>query len=1525
MSKLGDVNKMYGQDFGVAVTNASADIVANSERLMSNMMIISSPMNSNNEDAEYPALFATDYNGKPIQLSYSVFIGNGLALNPNRILYLNIDSQTIKPQNNDGPLYVDTSYLQIASFNKPGVAMVANTVSRAESGMPSNTFINVDSNGVLYLGNDFFNWFASQLNDAIYRNVAPLVNKNTRAWFTETTSDTIQSNYYDTDAIMVSPIGQTRDYIEKTLKLSFTSTESQPLTISIDDGNQTNDYPFMDLEYNNQTIIDESKTQTIAGISIYEHHVDGIKLRFFPNYYLINNKNYGDTIHYYLRVDTNTEDDENQDIIFNFYQYQGSEISFNNLTTSLSLYQLSTWINESNKTDQQIDLIFEYDNLVHTDDFSNKFEYALTIQYLGSTPITLYDDNITNLINNSNNKKINIKLNNLDTLASIILNASTLDQSTIQLSENSVRRYNSILKINVGGRQFTYSKEFTLDYNSQGNFDSSFTLYFPKLYSYSEEATDSYKLLNIGDDANINNISIKDDQSIKDIFQNQSIILKLDVEIGPENVSSLSSDQTYVLELVGGPTDSSFGVVPSSIDASITIDISQNINNVSKSLKLNPISILRKDFFNQNSQNGIYSLTMTMNSDHMSSKVITISIDIHQYIKNNISVYDNEDLAAEHKIDINDRDNPITLTIGSPIYIDFSQVINGLGVTLQSIAESSNWNYERLENNIYRFTPQSVSEGNIISLSPIFGGGEGDDQYNITIGNIFSNNSTYGGHDNSGGGTTPGGNTPSGGGEEGGNTPGGNTPSGGEEGGTTPSNPDIDYWNSQPSNGGDYGLGVYATDSAIQNNESITANQILGDTILSIGPDRSGETYQFEFIPTGTNNYGLRKMANTRSIDNDEEEIVYSANNINYIAQTSQLDGSHALAYMPYTITSKTNNTVEGKTGMEYLFSLKGTFRITANTDTYIIEADGSNNALGYTSDSPVVITSELTVINYKDGSGYIPLNGEIDTILTTDVYFCPYVSETCMYINGEYKATEIDWAKREIRSMSDYYVVQPNTGTSRDYYVRYMAPGFDGNYILHVIQHGDQDPGISFSVDVSNTQDRLIVGEWEVAHGEGSNTSGQLFEFNNAHRIILRLYVDGNRFDNDGRSQFDFTFSNNITSIKKYCCDEYMPGSTFDFIGENGIQISGNNVHLIIDGTIKAYPEVQTNGFQLLLNDSYVIYISLNLRARYGIWDNGFSFKDDLSLSFSASNGQLEADNATYGVLIGSTIYDLDKTLSINNLSVINDTYFGRTLEAYLVKRSESSKVLAKYINTEFDYDIKNIYVTNSNNNGFTYISDYFYTDGNGRASLLLGIGKLVKERSRTDDDPTKGVDYWQYHSWATINDGYRIKINGQPGYLPWVEYRLNISDEDIFVELYNENNPDKILASQRLFNYGNGIDTVSDTYMITSDVITMTSTNESINDAKITFTATKNGQPITSGNYYIKLFAAGMVNEQYSLNVESFISCEYVICYRNNSKADGAIHGNPFGIRAMLFDSNDKILNARMIFEAGLTGTVV
>lgn len=136
-SKVGNVEKMFNQNFSIVTTNASANDMLNFEQdvdesFINSSLIISSPCSDEGVDNGTPSLLITDYEGHPMRLTYTIKPGNGLVLGYTYALgksdsldtlSLAIDNDSLKTTKY-GNLYVDakgltegSKYLSVSGIN----------------------------------------------------------------------------------------------------------------------------------------------------------------------------------------------------------------------------------------------------------------------------------------------------------------------------------------------------------------------------------------------------------------------------------------------------------------------------------------------------------------------------------------------------------------------------------------------------------------------------------------------------------------------------------------------------------------------------------------------------------------------------------------------------------------------------------------------------------------------------------------------------------------------------------------------------------------------------------------------------------------------------------------------------------------------------------------------------------------------------------------------------------------------------------------------------------------------------------------------------------------------------------------------------------------------------------------------------------------------------------------------------------------------------------------------------------------
>ena len=108
MSQLGYIYSSYGKHFNIGIANTYGENVLTGSNLPKNSIIISSPIDRDNEDLGIYSLIATDNNGSPVRLTYTIQEGNGFKYE-NDTLYFSIDSNYLDASENY--LKVNLSYL----------------------------------------------------------------------------------------------------------------------------------------------------------------------------------------------------------------------------------------------------------------------------------------------------------------------------------------------------------------------------------------------------------------------------------------------------------------------------------------------------------------------------------------------------------------------------------------------------------------------------------------------------------------------------------------------------------------------------------------------------------------------------------------------------------------------------------------------------------------------------------------------------------------------------------------------------------------------------------------------------------------------------------------------------------------------------------------------------------------------------------------------------------------------------------------------------------------------------------------------------------------------------------------------------------------------------------------------------------------------------------------------------------------------------------------------------------------------
>ena len=101
MSKLGYIASSYGKQMNISIANTYSYNVLAGSNLPINSIIIASNIDENNNDTGTYSLIATDNEGNPVRLTYTVKEGNGLYYNTDKdYISLNIDNNVIIEKEN---------------------------------------------------------------------------------------------------------------------------------------------------------------------------------------------------------------------------------------------------------------------------------------------------------------------------------------------------------------------------------------------------------------------------------------------------------------------------------------------------------------------------------------------------------------------------------------------------------------------------------------------------------------------------------------------------------------------------------------------------------------------------------------------------------------------------------------------------------------------------------------------------------------------------------------------------------------------------------------------------------------------------------------------------------------------------------------------------------------------------------------------------------------------------------------------------------------------------------------------------------------------------------------------------------------------------------------------------------------------------------------------------------------------------------------------------------------------------------
>lgn len=371
MSKIYDVEKMYGQDFSIVTTNAPSNIIKQAKKLLPNIFLISSPQNSEGEDSDnnLPAMFITDYNAQPLQLTYSFYMKNGLNYSEeNSYAFINIDNSTITTENADGSgkLKVETDNLKSASFSNKGVVKLSTISTDIDRNLSENyqltdsvsnkfnqsTFISVNDEGILYINNDLLSLINNIVDLKIKQKIDSIkimLNNNLKMWIVinyinglDVSSDGKIFTLGAYDAIKLDDLGTINNTgaISLTFDLYYYSFNNESENVNIiDETNKIYDISFSD--EGTQTKVSPVQDND----ELYQHQINNITLTFLPNYFIENNESYSQDYQLLFEVDDKKD-------TLSFRQNKLSNFNSDNFKITLETTELAVnaVLNKSLKT-----------------------------------------------------------------------------------------------------------------------------------------------------------------------------------------------------------------------------------------------------------------------------------------------------------------------------------------------------------------------------------------------------------------------------------------------------------------------------------------------------------------------------------------------------------------------------------------------------------------------------------------------------------------------------------------------------------------------------------------------------------------------------------------------------------------------------------------------------------------------------------------------------------------------------------------------------------------------------------------------------------------------------------------------------------------------------------------------------------------------------------------------------------------------------------------------------------------------
>lgn len=165
MSNLGYIKNSYGKSINIAVANTYSYNVLSSGNLPDNTIILSSPINENNEDTGTYSVLITDYKGQPVRLTYTLQEGNGMRYSDDSIK-VEIDNDTIVEKNNelaaninniidnDTIIYSDKLYVNIDNLEKADASTLGVFKIDDDTIKESDGMLYVNTSNLAYANNN---------------------------------------------------------------------------------------------------------------------------------------------------------------------------------------------------------------------------------------------------------------------------------------------------------------------------------------------------------------------------------------------------------------------------------------------------------------------------------------------------------------------------------------------------------------------------------------------------------------------------------------------------------------------------------------------------------------------------------------------------------------------------------------------------------------------------------------------------------------------------------------------------------------------------------------------------------------------------------------------------------------------------------------------------------------------------------------------------------------------------------------------------------------------------------------------------------------------------------------------------------------------------------------------------------------------------------------------------------------------------------------------------------------------------